>query len=361
MKASALIFIILLSSMSISVSAQLHDSQRSKIDAMFATFDHPDVPGASVMVIKSGKVLYQKSYGLANLEEKTPCSVSTNYRLASLTKQFTAMATLILIERGKLSFADRLTDLFPNFPHYGRGITVRHLLTHTSGLIDYENLISPQATVPLKDRDVLRLLEQQSHTYFAPGSRFRYSNSGYALLALIVESRSQTSFAQFLKKSIFEPLQMDGTVAYERGISTVERRAYGYSWKEDHFERTDQSLTSSVLGDGGIYSSIEDLYKWDQGLYTNKLVSVRMLKQAFTGQVMTDENGASYGFGWFVGSVRGRKLLWHYGETIGFNTAILRLPEEQLTVIVLINRSEARPTEIAQHIVEIFLEPPVSH
>jgi len=356
MKASSLVFTFLLSSMLSPANAQLRLTQTSKIDTLFAEFNRPDVPGASVMVIKGGKVLYKRSYGLANLEEKTPSANNTNYRLASLTKQFTAMAIMMLVERGKLSYEDSLTALFPEFPTYGREITVRHLLTHTSGLIDYEDVLPPDTTIPVKDRDVLQLLERQDHTYFSPGSKFRYSNSGYALLALIVEARSKISFAQFLKRNVFEPLHMNATVAFEQGVSIIDRRAYGYSRRGGHFERTDQSLTSSVLGDGGVYSSVEDLYKWDQALYTNKLVSAATLKQAFAPAVRTDDKNVSYGFGWFVGSERGQKLLWHYGETIGFNTAILRLPEEQLTVIVLVNRSEAHPTEMSRMIIGICIK-----
>lgn len=357
MKVASLGFICLLSSMWSPVYAQLGQSGTLKIDALFAEFNHPDAPGASVLIIRSGKTLYQRSYGLANLEERTPSASKTNYRLASLTKQFTAMAIMMLVERGQLAYADRLTALIPEFPAYGKEITVRHLLTHTSGLIAYEDVLPADTTGPVKDRDVLRLLERQDHTYFPPGSMFRYSNSGYALLALIVEARAKISFAQFLKRNIFRPLHMDGTVAFERGVSSVDRRAYGYSRSGDHFARTDQSLTSSVLGDGGVYSSVADLYKWDQALYTAKLVRAETLKQAFAPAVQTDEQDVSYGFGWFVGSERGRKLLWHYGETIGFNTAILRLPEERLTVIVLVNRSEAHPIELARQIMEMYIKP----
>lgn len=330
--------------------------QAPKIDALFREYDRPGAPGASVMVIKGGRVLYKKAYGLANLEERIPTATNTNYRLASLTKQFTAMAIMILAERKKLSYGDRLTDFFPDFPSYGQRITLRHLLNHTSGLIAYEDLIPAGTTLPLKDRDVLKLLKRQDHTYFPPGSKFRYSNSGYALLALIVEAASGTSFAEFLKRNIFDPLQMTGTVAYEKGISTVPNRAYGYSRRGNSFERTDQSLTSSVLGDGGIYSSVEDLYKWDQALDAARLVSTVTLKEAFTPGIVTDDENIGYGFGWFIGKYGGRKTVWHYGETIGFSTAIERIPEQRLTIIVLVNRSNSRPTEIARRIMDMYLD-----
>ncbi len=324
---------------------------------MFREYDCRDVPGASVMVIRDGVVIFRKAYGLANLEDKIPSATQTNYRMASLTKQFTAMAVMILAGRKKLALTNSLTDFFPDFPSYGKQISVRHLLNHTSGLIAYEDLIPDGTTLPLKDRDVLRLLKGQSRTHFVPGTQFRYSNSGYALLALIVEAVSKTSFAAFLKRNIFNPLRMTNTVAYEQGISTVRNRAYGYTQRGKLFARTDQSLTSSVLGDGGIYSSVEDLYKWDQSLYTTRLVSSELLREAFTPGVSTDQADTDYGYGWFITRRHGWNTVWHYGDTIGFNTAIVRVPEQKLTVIILVNRNKANPTAMAGEIVDLYLPP----
>jgi CubicO group peptidase (beta-lactamase class C family) len=333
-------------------------TKSSRVDAIFRDYARPDVPGASVMVIRDGKVLFKKAYGLANLEDKTPCATGTNYRLASVTKQFTAMSIMLLVERKKLSYDSALTDLFPGFPAYGKQITVRHLLNHTSGLIDYEDLIPNSTVTPLKDKQALELLMREKGTYFPPGSKFQYSNSGYALLALIVEAASRTSFAAFLETNIFEPLGMRDTVAFEKGISVVKNRAYGY-WKRadgsDGFVRKDQSLTSSVLGDGGVYSSVEDLYKWDQALYADKLVSRASLAEAFTPGVKINDEGEGYGFGWFVATYRGLKTVWHYGSTTGFRTAIERFPERRFTVVVLVNRNEADAHELARKLVDLYL------
>ncbi len=361
MHISRRVFVFMSLPFSLSFSRTAAQSNAPAIDRIFHEYDHANVPGASVMVIKDGKVLYQKAYGLANVEKKIPSTARTNYRLASLTKQFTAMCVMILAERKKLSLTDRLTDFFPDFPVYGKQINVRHLLTHTSGLIAYEDLIPTGTTVPLKDKDVLRLLKGQDRTYFTPGTRYRYSNSGYALLALIVEAVSGISFAEFLKRNIFDPLGMTGTVAYEQGISIVGNRAYGYTQRGKLFERTDQSLTSSVLGDGGIYSSIRDLYKWDQALYPTRLVRARTLTDIFTPQVATDEAGTGYGHGWFISNRHGQKTVWHYGETIGFSTAIERIPHQRLTVIVLVNRNETNPTAMAREIADMYSLPKGTH
>jgi CubicO group peptidase (beta-lactamase class C family) len=331
------------------------DSMIPKIDALFADFNRPDAPGASVTVIHDGKVLLAKGYGLADVEEKIPRTPETNFRLASLTKQFTAMSILILAERKKLSLDESLIKFFPEFPFYGKQITVRHLLSHTSGLIDYEDVIPAGTTIPVLDRDVLRLLLKQDKTYSPPGSKFRYSNSGYSLLSLIVEVRSGMPFAQFLKKNIFQPLKMNNSLAYEQGFSIIPNRAYGYSTSGQSFTRTDQSVTSSVLGDGGIYSSVSDLFKWDQALYTTRLVSAKRLKLVFTpGSSPTDFLNSRYGFGWFIGNYRGLKEIWHYGETRGFTTRIARFPEKKFALVILTNRNDAKISELPHKITDLY-------
>ena len=338
--------------------AAIPDTMTPKIDAFFADFNRTDAPGASVTVIQDGQVLLAKGYGLANVEEKIPCTPETNFRLASLTKQFTAMSILILSDRKKLALDESLIDFFPEFPTYGKEITVRHLLGHTSGLMDYENVIPAGTTIPVLDRDVLRLLLNQDKTYFPPGSKFRYSNSGYSLLSLIVEVRSGMPFAQFLTKNIFDPLKMNHSLAYEQGFSIITNRAYGYSASGQGFARTDQSLTSSVLGDGGIYTSVSDLFKWDQALYTTNLVGAKWLNLAFTpGSLPTDFPNSHYGFGWYIGNYRGLKEIWHYGETRGFTTRIARFPEKKFTLVILTNRNGAKISDLPHKITDLYLFP----
>ncbi|MDB6021262.1 MAG: Beta-lactamase [Pedosphaera sp.] len=332
------------------------DERLNMIDELFREYSRSGAPGASVLVVKNGKVLLEKSYGLADLEKKVPIAPDTSFRLASVTKQFTAMAIMQLADAGKLSFDDPITKFFPEFPDYGKQITIRHLLNHTSGLLDYEDLIPKGTTIPVLDINALRLLQEQDKTYFPPGSQFRYCNTGYAFLALIVERVSGETFAAFLQKSIFLPLRMDQTLAYEAGISTVANRAFGYSPAADGFTRTDQSLTSSVLGDGGVYSSINDLRKWDAALYTTKLVSRKMLNTAFApGKATLHDKEVQYGFGWFISEYRGLRNIWHSGNTVGFSTRIERFPEKKFTVIILTNRNDAPLSELPRRIADLYL------
>lgn len=320
------------------------------IDELMSDYDG-EVPGASVLVIVDGEPVVRRAYGFANLETGERATAQTNYRLASVTKQFTAGAILLLVEDERLGLDDSVRRWLPTLPPAADSVTIRHLLTHTSGLIDYEDLIPPDATEQVKDAGVLALLEREDRTYFEPGSSYRYSNSGYALLALVVERASGESFAEFLRHRIFEPLDMRGSVAYENGVSDVTHRAFGYSDIDGKWVRTDQSVTSAVLGDGGVYSSIDDLAKWDAALDDERLFRRATLDAAFTPATETDEKGVQYGFGWRISG----DSLWHSGETIGFRNVIIRYPERRVTVVVLTNRDEPAPRPLALEIARQFI------
>ena len=320
-----------------------------KIDAMMQAYAGK-VPGASVLVLRDGRPAVSRAYGLANLEDGTAASATTNYRLASITKQFTAAAILLLNEANKLSLDDSARKWLPELPEAAQAVTLRHLLTHTGGLVDYEEFVADDAP-QVHDADVLALVAKQNRTYFTPGTNYRYSNTGYALLALIVERASGQRFAAFLRERIFAPLGMDATVAFENGVSTVATRAFGYSARGNAWERTDQSSTSAVLGDGGIYSSTSDLAKWDAALYDDRLLSAKSRALAFTPATHTDNASIDYAFGWRITG----GTIWHSGETRGFRNVIIRHPQRRLTVIVLTNRNDPEPYSLAQDIAQLFL------
>jgi CubicO group peptidase (beta-lactamase class C family) len=320
-----------------------------KVDQIFSPYTGENIPGAAVMIIQDGNPILQKTYGMANLEKEIPVSTKTNFRLASVSKQFIAMCTLMLIEAKKLDYSTTLVEIFSDFPEYGKTITILNLLQHTSGLVAYEDLIPDSATVQVTDTDVLQMMMEQDSTYFPPGTSFRYSNSGYAVLAKIVEKISGISFAKFLKKNIFDPVGMNNTVAYQKGISELPNRAFGYTVSDDSISFSDQSLTSAVLGDGGIYSSIEDLYNWDQTLFTNKLVRQETLNLAFT------PNLEIYGFGWRIDEYKGHSRVHHTGSTCGFRNVIQRFPIDHFTVIILTNRRDPDVALLAEKLVDLYL------
>ncbi len=322
------------------------------IDALMRDYDG-QVPGAAVLVLHKGKPVFRRGYGLAELEQASAVTPQTNFRLASVSKQFTAAAILLLAEDGRLSIDDPLKRWLPGLPAAAEQITLRHLLSHTSGLLDYEELMDPADTRQVHDSDVLQLLQREDRTYFAPGSQYRYSNSGYALLALVVGQTSGMDFASFLQQRIFQPLGMTGTVAHQDGVDEVAHRAYGHSLVDGRWQRTDQSTTSAVLGDGGIYSSIDDLARWDAALYDGRLLSRASLQQMFSPSTPTPEPDVpSYGFGWRLNG----KAQWHSGESIGFRNVILRYPDQRLTVIVLTNRNNPEPYPTALRIAQRWLD-----
>ncbi len=327
--------------------------QTEEIDLLFSDYNQNQCSGASVLISISGQIVFERSYGFANLEDKIEVEPKTNFRLASVTKQFTAAAILILVQKGFFTTNTKLTDVFEDFPDYGNKITIKNLLNHTSGLIDYEDLIQDTATFQVKDADVLRMMYGVDSTYFEPGTQFKYSNTGYALLAMIIEKISGKSFAQFLDENIFKPLGMNNTVAHEEGKSVIEHRAFGYERTDSGWIKKDQSITSAVLGDGGIYSNVEDLFKWEQSLYTSKILSDDFRNQATTRVRLNNGEEVDYGCGWHLKLYKGEVIVYHTGSTQGFRNVIYRVPSKNFCVIILTNRNEGEPEKIADNIFEM--------
>ena len=325
------------------------------IDAILAPYNSPNVPGASVVVLRGGEVVYERAFGSADLKAHTAATVHTDYRLASLTKAFTAMSIMLLVKDGKLHYDDRVMDVLPGFPAYARDIRIRHLLTHTSGIVDYEDFVPDSQTTQLNDDDVLELVHRTDTLNFAPGSAYHYSNSAYVLLGLIVAHASGMPFPKFLHDRIFASLHMDSTVAYVKGTSTVPNRAYGYTGDSSgHFSRTDQSSTSATLGDGGIYTSVTDMVKWNDALDHSTLVDAATMHEAWSPTKLTTGKESGYGYGWFVATVNGELQLRHHGESTGFTNAILKYPQRKLTVIVLTNRTGGGPWDMADRIAALY-------
>jgi CubicO group peptidase (beta-lactamase class C family) len=367
---TGLLFLLLVTASPIDLAS---DSMRlDAIDAIFnaAGVKSGNTPGAAVLVLRDGRVLFEHGYGVTDLRSLHKIEARSNFRLASVTKQFTAMAIMLLVHDGRLRYDDRLTDVFPDFPEYGRAITIRNLMNHTSGLADYEELMPqsdpavPVERIQIMDGGVLDLLKRTKGTIFTPGSKWAYSNSGYVVLGLIVQKISGESFPDFLRARIFVPLEMTGSVAHVRGNDDIASRAFGHSLEGGHWKETDQSATSATLGDGGVYSSIADLAKWDRALRRNTLLSEREMQAALTplkvpqgGATEPDGSPAAYGFGWFLNPYRGHTRMWHYGETIGFRTAIQRFVDDKVTVIVLCNRADLNPSGLALQVADLYLSP----
>ena len=326
------------------------------VDSIMSNYNNPAEPGASVLVLKKNKILFEKGYGVSNIATGAPIMPNTNFRLASVTKQFTAMCILLLEKRGKLSLDDSLTKYFTSFPEYGNGIRIKDLLTHSAGLLDYEDLMPANQTIQLHDTNCMQLMYMTDSLYFPTGTKYKYSNTGYAILSLIVEQVSGKSFAQFLQENIFKKMGMKTTVAFEEGKSVVANRAYGHSYSNGKWIQTDQSLTSAVLGDGGIYTNVEEYSKWIKALWSYKLISKSMQNRAWTKTNLDNGNTIDYGFGWHIEEFKGITHPYHDGSSIGFRNSVGLFPDQKLMIVILTNRNEHDPIEEVHKIASFILK-----
>jgi CubicO group peptidase (beta-lactamase class C family) len=355
------------------------ERRMAQLEAIFAPFNDAKSPGIAVLVRKDGRTVFERGYGARDLRSFAAIDPQTNFRLASCTKQFTAMAIMLLVHDGKLRYDESLGEVFPEFPAYGKTITIRNLLNHTSGLQDYETLMEQEERSgghrwteenQIQDAEVLALLEKQDSTLFPLGTKWAYSNSGYVVLGSIVAKVSGKTFSEFLQDRIFGPLRMEQTLAFVKGRNEVAYRAFGHTKEVNGWKQTDQSSTSATLGDGGVYSSLRDLAKWDEALTQHTLLSENEMRPALTPVELA--GGArpvwpansdrpagqpvSYGFGWFIDDYWDHPWMWHYGETVGFHTYIARFPADKFSIIILCNRTDVDPERLMEDVANLYLQ-----
>jgi CubicO group peptidase (beta-lactamase class C family) len=335
-------------------------AQSDKIDdyvkAQLAT---QKIPGLSLAVVKNGEVVKAQGYGLSNLELKVPATADTIYQSGSVGKQFTATLVMMLVEDGRMSLADPIAKYIPSAPAIWKDITIRHLLTHTSGIsnklydqidmrLDYseDELVKKIASLPLD---------------FQPGANWNYSNPGYLTLGVIVRKATGRFYGDLLREKIFAPLGMT-TARIISEDDIVLNRAAGYRLVEGQWKN--QRFVSPVLNttaDGSLYLTVRDMAKWDAALYTEKLLKRSSLDLMWTPVKLNDGTTRPYGFGWRFGEVRGHKIIEHGGSWQGFMTAIARYVDDRLTVVVLTNCACAKPEDIAHSVAGLYnadLAPP---
>jgi CubicO group peptidase (beta-lactamase class C family) len=298
-----------------------------------------DQPGFALLVEQDGKALYNKQAGLAVLEGAKAIDAGTNFRMASITKQFTAMGILLLEKNHQLSVNDAVGKWLPGLPAgVGNRVHISHLLTHSSGILDYEELMPASQTKQLLDADILQLLQSHDTTYFTPGTQFRYSNSGFCLLALIIEKVSHQHYAAFIKQKIFTPLHMDSSIVYEANALIVHR-AMGYAKDSSgNVFFSDQSMTSATKGDGGVYTSINDYRKWMKGIQNNTLLNLPKIMQRMHVAAGGVAN-AYYSAGWFY-KTSDSLVLFHSGSTCGFNNYVITVPSKKISIVFFSNLAE---------------------
>lgn len=337
----------------------MDNSKSRQTDELFSGFTTGVQPGAAVMVIHDGQVVHAKGYGYANLAQKTPITPASTFRLGSVSKQFTAMAIAILADKSRLDYEDTVSQYVPALAAY-EGITIRHLLTHTSGLPDYYDEFDGSAwagkgTLP-SNADVMAFEGRMGRVLFTPGERYEYSNPAYEALPLIIEAVSGQDFASFMRTQVFQPAGMDKSLIHDHHRPHIDQRVLGYSQVDDGYELNDDDLLNGVTGSGGQYSTLEDFYHWDQALNGDTLVSKDTMKQVFTRARLNNGDEIDYGFGWRLDRYQGHERIAHGGSWVGFRTAISRYPELGLTVVILSNRAEYDPVEASDRVTDIYLE-----
>jgi CubicO group peptidase (beta-lactamase class C family) len=353
----------------VNTTGQLAD-ESAQIDALFAPWTQGRTPGAAVLVVQDGRVVHKKGYGLADIAANSPITPNTAFDIGSISKPFTAMAIMMLVERGELRYGDSLSRFFPEFPSYARKITIWHLLHHTHGFPDYERLFVKSGMIdkdyprPSKGkgagfeptiRDTLRLLARQKELRFAPGDKYEYGGSGYVLLALIIEKISGKTYRQFLRDNIFQPLGMNSTLVYDETRPKVKNKAVSYARVSQGYKVIDYTPLNLIYGDGNVNSTLEDLYKWDQALYTERLLRMGTLEQAFTPGKLNDGTEIGYGSGWLVRNSPALRRIAHGGSWVGFRSLLVRYPDQRFTIIVLSNFADADRETLVYKIAKIYL------
>ncbi len=321
-------------------------------------------PGIAAMVIRAGVVVHAKGYGIADLESKRPITRTVPFRLASVTKQFTCMAIMKLAEEGRLSIDDAAVDYLPTLARFGRGVTIRHLMHHTSGLPEYyAELERLQYQLPSADDDPLLTAVDASKVYeswgeplFEPGVRFAYSNPGYEQLALIVEAVTGQSFGRYLRDAVLRPSGMLTATVRDRPEVTIAHRAVGYApGEQGKFVENDDHPGNWIVGAGGLYASLDDLYFWDRALAHNSIVSHEMLNSAYTTATLTNGDATGYGYGWAVDEHNGHRRVSHGGAWVGFRTHISRYLDDDVTIVVLSNFASVRVGQVSNAIADLVL------
>ena len=334
-----------------------HETLEARVDQLFAEWNRPDSPGAAFAVTRDGKVIYQQGYGMANLEYDIPITTTTIFDIASVSKQFAAFAIVTLSDEGEFSLDDDIGTYLPDLPDFGHTITIRHLLHHTSGLRDWvQSLVI--AGVGMEDvisfRHILKMARHQRALNFEPGSEFLYSNTGYNLLAEIVEKVTGDSFREWTDTNIFKPLDMTDSHFHDDHQMILKNQAYSYQAAENgEFKHAVNNTTA--LGSSSLYSTVEDLAKWILNFDNTRIGEQTVIEQMHQRGVLNNGEQIDYAFGLNIGEYRGLKTIGHSGSWRGFRSHLMRFPDQKFGVVILCNLDTFNPLNLAEKVADIYL------
>jgi len=329
-----------------------------EVDELFKQWDKADSPGCALAIIKDGKIIYKKGYGMANLEYDIPITPQTIFHVASVSKQFTAFSILLLEQEGKLSLKDEIQSYLSYLPHFGKKITIQHLLNHTSGLRDQWALLRIagwRMDDVITQSDILNIVKRQKELNFKPGSEFLYSNTGYTLLAEIVAAISGMKFTDFTNLKIFKPLEMEQTHFHLDHQQIVKNRAYSYGFNSKG-KIAKNILSYANVGATSLFTTVEDMAKWDKNFYTGKVGGMDVLKKMVQKGVLNDGKEIEYANGLIINKYKGLLTIGHDGGDAGFRTDFFRFPNQQITIICFSNFAGLRAVIISKKVADIILE-----
>ncbi len=334
-------------------------SLAEQVDGLFAPWDRPDSPGFALAVVQDGRIVYKRGYGMADLERDVPLTPASIFDIASTSKQFVAMAVLMLANEGKLSLDEDVRTCLPEVPDYGKPITIRHLVHHTSGIRDYVELMMLAGMsweYDYYEEEIIALIARQKALNFEPGEEYLYSNSGYLLLGQIVQRVSGQSLGDFARERIFESLGMHHTCFYDDFRRIVPNRAIGYT-RSSKGGYEIELYKNDLVGNGGVLTSVEDLFLWDQNFYDNRLGGggPGLIEQMHTPGTLNDGEELDYAFGLIVGEYRGLRMVSHAGGWAGYRAELIRFPDQRFSVICLSNLANTDPTAMAKRVADLYL------
>jgi len=324
----------------------------SKIDSLLQEKYPANAPGATFLIAKRGNIIYKKAFGLSNLELNVAMKPNNVFEIGSMTKQFTAISILMLVEKGKLNLNDEITKFIPDYPTNGHKITIHHLLTHTSGIKDFTrtqglNEISKKDLTPTELIDFFK----NEPMDFIPGEQFKYNNSGYILLGYIIETITGQSYANFVEEQIFKKLEMTSS-QYASHKKVIQNRASGYQNKEGYINSREVSFTLPYAS-GSLMSTGDDMFKWQEAIKKNLLIGKEMTEKAFTNYVLNNGENINYGYGWHIKTINNIRSFEHGGSIFGFKSMGVYFPDSDIYVIGLNNCDCNSPTKITSKIAEL--------
>ncbi len=343
----------------LAVAQQKDDKQlAADFDKLLSEQFKTNETGATALVARNGQVIYRNAFGMANLELNTPMQVDNVFRIGSITKQFTAVAILQLMEQGKLSLQDEITKFIPDFPMNGHKITIEHLLTHTSGIQSYTGMkdFEERMTLDMKPTEMINYFKNQPME-FAPGFKFNYNNSGYFLLGYIIEKITGKTYPQYVEENFFKPIGMTNSF-YGSDSKIIKNRAGAYEKDSTGFINAPFLSMTQPYSAGSIQSTVADLFKWHQAVHAYKLVKKESLNKAFTKYKLTNGKETTYGYGWGLGNIQESPTIEHGGGINGFLTMAIYLPKEDVFVAVFSNCGCNPPMDVATKMAALTIGKP---